>query len=50
MRQARQIARAIGPTCQTLWLPGVEHVEGYRTNPKAYVDAVDTFLSNHLSH
>ena len=47
--QARQLARAAGPTCQTVWLPGVEHVEGYRTDPRGYVKAIDAFLTSHLT-
>jgi alpha-beta hydrolase superfamily lysophospholipase len=49
VRQARQIARAAGPWCQAVWLPGVEHVEGYRNDPGTYVAAVDMFLARNLS-
>ncbi|MGE3820520.1 MAG: alpha/beta hydrolase [Isosphaeraceae bacterium] len=48
LQQARRIAQAVGPSCQTVWLPGVDHVEGYRSNPRRYVEVVDAFLSRHL--
>jgi alpha-beta hydrolase superfamily lysophospholipase len=49
VRQARQLARAAGPWCQAVWLPGVEHVEGYRTDPAGYVAAVDAFFARNLT-
>lgn len=48
VRQARQIALAVGASCETLWLPGVEHVEGYRSDPERYVAFVDAFLRRHM--
>jgi pimeloyl-ACP methyl ester carboxylesterase len=47
--QARELARAVGSACSTLTLPGTEHVQAYQNNPKAYVDLVDSFFSQHLS-
>jgi pimeloyl-ACP methyl ester carboxylesterase len=49
LRQAYQIARAAGPSCEAVWLPGVEHVEGYRTDPVGYATAVDAFLTRNLT-
>ena len=46
--QARRIARAIGPTCQAVTLPGVEHVGAYVTDPARYVAAVDRFFNRAL--
>jgi len=48
VRQARQIARAIGPTCQAVTLPGVEHVGAYGRDPARYVAAVDRFFDRSL--
>ncbi len=48
MSQARQLARAAGPTCQAVTLPGVEHVHAYNTDPERYVAAVDSFFNRHL--
>jgi uncharacterized protein len=47
--QARQIARAIGPTCQALILPGVEHVGAYNREPGRYIAAVDRFFDRNLA-
>lgn len=47
--QARQLARAAGPTCQAVTLPGVEHVQAYDRDPKRYVAAVETFFERHLA-
>jgi uncharacterized protein len=49
VRQARQIARAAGPWCEVVWLPGVEHVLAYRTDPGLYVAAVDSFFARNLT-
>ena len=49
VRQARAIASAAGPTCQAVWLPGVEHNEAYRDDPEHYVARVDAFFRRHLS-
>ena len=48
VQQARQIARAIGPTCQTVILPGVEHVGAYNNGPDRYITAVDHFFDHNL--
>jgi pimeloyl-ACP methyl ester carboxylesterase len=47
--QALRLARAAGPSCQTVTLPGVEHVEAYEADPGRYVAAVDRFFQRHLS-
>lgn len=47
--QARKIARAAGPSCQSVVLPGVEHVEAYLSDPERYVAAVDTFFHRNLT-
>ncbi|MFO0952282.1 MAG: alpha/beta fold hydrolase [Isosphaeraceae bacterium] len=47
--QAYEIARAAGPTCRSVWLPGVEHVEGYRDDPESYVRVVEQFLDENLA-
>jgi len=49
VRQARLIARAAGPSCQAVVLPGVEHTQAYRTDPEQYVAAVDTFFRHNLA-
>jgi uncharacterized protein len=49
INQARQIARAAGPTCQAVTLPGVEHVQAYDMNPERYVASVETFFKRHLT-
>jgi pimeloyl-ACP methyl ester carboxylesterase len=45
----RAIARAVGPSCELLTLPGVEHVEAYRDHRMRYVDRVDRFFREHLA-
>jgi pimeloyl-ACP methyl ester carboxylesterase len=47
--QARQLARAAGPTCRAVTLPGVEHVQAYDRDPKRYVAAVESFFQKHLA-
>jgi pimeloyl-ACP methyl ester carboxylesterase len=49
VRQARLIARAAGPSCQAVTVPGVEHVEAYRHDPASYVAAVDRFFQTSLA-
>ncbi|GAC1473656.1 MAG: alpha/beta hydrolase [Isosphaeraceae bacterium] len=46
--QARQLALAVGSSCQSVVLPGVEHVDAYRTYPDRYVGAVDRFFQRYL--
>jgi pimeloyl-ACP methyl ester carboxylesterase len=48
VRQARLIARAAGPQCRAVLVPGVEHVEAYRHDPAGYVAAVDRFFRRSL--
>jgi dipeptidyl aminopeptidase/acylaminoacyl peptidase len=47
--QAIRLARAAGPSCQAVTLPGVEHVRAYEANPRRYVAAVNTFFRRNLS-
>ena len=47
--QARQIASMIGPTCQAVILPGVEHVGAYNRAPGRYIAAVDGFFDRSLA-
>jgi uncharacterized protein len=49
VHQARQIAKVVGPTCQSVFLPGVEHVGAYRTGPDRYITAVDRFFDRNLA-
>jgi uncharacterized protein len=49
VHQARQLARAIGPTCQAVILPGVEHVGAYNQAPDRYIAAVDRFFDRNLA-
>jgi pimeloyl-ACP methyl ester carboxylesterase len=49
VRHAKLLARAAGPNCAAVVLPGVEHVEAYQTNPRGYVAAVHRFFSRHLA-
>ena len=46
--QGRALARALGPPCRLVTLPGVEHVRAYRTNPASYVATIDRFYRRHL--
>jgi uncharacterized protein len=48
VHQARQIARAIGPACQPMFLKGVEHVGAYNRQPDRYIAAVDRFFNGNL--
>jgi len=48
VQQARALARALGPACLAVTLPGVDHVQAYRENPKRYVTAVDHFFNRYL--
>ncbi len=47
--QAYQIATAVGSSCLTWMLPGVDHVQAYQTDPRGYVDLVEGFFEDHLS-
>jgi len=47
--QAQELAEAIGSSCLTLTLPGVEHVQAYQSDPENYVRLVGRFFSDHLT-
>lgn len=47
--QARKLSRAAGAACLTAFLPGVEHVQAYRSNPQGYVSMITRFFQDHLS-
>ena len=49
LRQARQIASAVGPSCEAVWVPGVEHALAYGTYPEEYVATVDSFFARNLT-
>jgi uncharacterized protein len=49
VNQAIRLARAAGPSCLTVTLPRVEHVQAYEANPRGYVAAVDSFFQRNLS-
>jgi alpha-beta hydrolase superfamily lysophospholipase len=48
--QARQIVGALGTTCQSMILPGVEHVGAYNESPERYIATVDRFFDHNLAH
>jgi pimeloyl-ACP methyl ester carboxylesterase len=48
VEQGRAIARAVGPACELITLPGVEHIEGFQSQPELYLDAVDRFFRRAL--
>lgn len=47
--QAYQLAQAAGASCFTMTVPGVEHVQAYRTDPPGYVSVIESFFRDHLS-
>jgi uncharacterized protein len=47
--QARQIVGALGPNCQAMILPGVEHVGAYHEAPGRYIATVDRFFDRYLA-
>ena len=47
--QARRLAAAAGPSCRSVILPGVEHVQAYVGNPRRYIATVDSFFQQHLT-
>jgi len=49
VRQAYALADALGPACESIVLPGVEHVRAFRANPSGYVTRVDGFFDEHLA-
>ncbi|HWE39784.1 MAG TPA: alpha/beta fold hydrolase [Isosphaeraceae bacterium] len=48
IQQAYALRRSLGPSCRLVPIPGVEHVEAYRSNPRKYVALVHNFLQNHM--
>jgi uncharacterized protein len=48
--QSRKIAEVVGPTCQSFFLPGVEHVGAYSRQPDRYIAAVGRFFDRNLAH
>jgi alpha-beta hydrolase superfamily lysophospholipase len=49
VRHAHALAAAIGPACEEIVLPGIEHVRAYRAYPKEYVARVDGFFDQYLA-
>jgi pimeloyl-ACP methyl ester carboxylesterase len=49
VHQARQLAAAAGPSCRTVILPGVEHIQAYARAPRRYITTVNTFFQQHLA-
>jgi pimeloyl-ACP methyl ester carboxylesterase len=47
--QAQQLAEAIGGSCRTVTLPGVDHVQAYQSDPESYVRLVGRFFAHHLT-
>jgi alpha-beta hydrolase superfamily lysophospholipase len=47
--QALRLGQAAGASCLTLTLPGVEHVQAYRSDPDSYVRLIAEFFRDHLS-
>jgi pimeloyl-ACP methyl ester carboxylesterase len=47
--QAYELARAVGGSCLTCILPGVDHVQAYDSDPQAYVQTVSAFFERNLS-
>ena len=47
--QAHELAGAVGASCLTMTLPGVDHVQAYESDPEAYIRVVGSFFHDHLS-
>jgi dipeptidyl aminopeptidase/acylaminoacyl peptidase len=47
--QAQQLAQAVGSSCLTVTLPGVDHVQAYQSDPETYVKLVGGFFNSHLT-
>jgi alpha-beta hydrolase superfamily lysophospholipase len=47
--QAYALASALGPACQALLFPGVEHVGAFDADKAGYVARVDEFFDDHLA-
>ena len=50
VNQSKRLAQVVGPTCQAIFLPGVEHVGAYNRQPNRYIAAVDRFFDRNLAH
>ena len=48
VHHAWKIAKAAGPNCRVLSLPGVEHVEAYWKDRRRFVNMVDSFFQANL--
>lgn len=46
---AHALAAALGPACEAILLPGVEHVSAFRADERGYVARVDEFFDGHLA-
>jgi pimeloyl-ACP methyl ester carboxylesterase len=49
LKQAHQLAQAVGSSCLTVTLPGVDHVKAYESDPDNYVKLVGQFFNSHLT-
>ncbi len=49
VRHAYALAAALGPACESILLPGVEHVSAFDADKKGYVTRVDEFFDGHLA-
>jgi alpha-beta hydrolase superfamily lysophospholipase len=49
VRHAYALAEALGPACEAILLPGVEHVRAFRADKSGYVARVDEFFDGHLA-
>ena len=49
IRHAHALAAALGPACESLLLPGVEHVAAFHSDKRGYVARVDGFFDEHLA-
>jgi fermentation-respiration switch protein FrsA (DUF1100 family) len=50
VKQARQIAGALGPGSESLILPGVDHVGAFKEAPDRYLTTVGNFFDRNLAH
>jgi alpha-beta hydrolase superfamily lysophospholipase len=49
VKHAYALASALGPACESLLLPGVEHVGAFEADQRGYVARVVAFFDGHLS-
>lgn len=49
VNQAQQLAEAVGSSCRTVTLPGVDHVQAYQSDPENYVKLVGRFFNSTLT-